>query len=178
MANLLAFDGSSVGQVGLAVMPPTGDNHRRLVGIVEGPSGCPQLARQEQIEIFGIAIVVRKAVVQHFQPLPADGAASLGDTFSLPSEDTHCFAIERIVGFQLTHSQGWGWICCLRHRTNLPSITPPCKELPISVRALASHLDVVLLNAVGRRDRNVHDWHAVRRLGKGFHQSSLSCIQN
>jgi hypothetical protein len=59
MASLLAFDGSSDGRVGLAVMPPTGGNHRHLVRIVEVPSGFRLLARQKQTEIVGTAILVR-----------------------------------------------------------------------------------------------------------------------
>jgi hypothetical protein len=59
MASLLGFDGSSFGRVGLAVMPPTGGNPRHLVRIVKGASGSHPLARQEQIERVGIAILIR-----------------------------------------------------------------------------------------------------------------------
>jgi len=58
-----------------------------------------------QIELLGVAVLARQAVMQDLQLLPADGAAGLGDRDAIAHQDAHCFAIERVLGFQLTNTQ-------------------------------------------------------------------------
>ena len=66
-----------------------------------------QLPLQQGEQIIGLAVLSWQAIVQDLQPLPANGAAHLGDRLALANQQAHGLAIKRIVRFQLTNGETW-----------------------------------------------------------------------